>query len=126
MLNNFDVIHSYTTQEAVADGYLVDLTLCFPAEVYECGIQIPLYCTRSVYEKYIKLTKKAKEACNDEKGRAWDVLFMSRSALKAAFKTGNSYLFKFYCVVTRIRPTLCTCKVIFDGASFTILEVDED
>ena len=126
MFQDFEVIHTYTQQQAVEDGILVNLTELFTNEVKESGILIPLYCTRSVYENYINLTDAAKRASNDEKGRAWDLIFMSRPALKAAAKTGNSYLFKFCCVVKRIKPTLCTCKVMYDGSSFTILETNED
>jgi len=81
------------------------------------------------FNNYINLTSAAKKALNDEKGRAWDLLFMSRQALKAASKEGNigkGFYFKFYCVVKRINPTLCTCKVVCDGYSFTILQTDED
>ncbi len=126
MFNDFHVIDSYSQQQAVEDGILANLSELFPIEIKECGINIPLFCTSSVFENYIKLTPTAERALNDEKGRAWDLIFMSKQALKAAAKTGNKYYFKFYCVVKRIKPTLCTCKVVYDGHSFTILETDED
>jgi len=54
---------------------------------------------------------------------------MPRGALKAASKKGNigkSFYFKFYCVVKRVTPTLCTCKIVCDVYSFTIMEINED
>jgi hypothetical protein len=128
-MKDFEVISAYSAEQAIEDGILVNLSDLFKKEVDECGILVPVYCTSSVFENYINLTSAAKKALNDEKGRAWDLLFMSRQALKAASKEdniGKSFYFKFYCVVKRINPTLCTCKVIFDGYSFTILEIDED
>ena len=126
MFQDFEVIDTYTQQDAIDDGILVNLTEIFPEEVKECGINIPLLCTRSVFENYINLTNAAKKALNNEKGRAWDLIFMSRPALKAAIKNQRPYLYKFYCVVNRIKPTLCTCKVIYDGSSCIILETNED
>ncbi|MBX9839201.1 MAG: hypothetical protein K2X69_12930 [Silvanigrellaceae bacterium] len=128
-MKDFEVISSYSVEQALDDGVLVKLSNLFKKEVDECGILIPVYCTRSVFEKYISLTPAAIRALNDEKGRAWDLLFMSRQALKTASKEdniGKNFYFKFYCVVKRINPTLCTCKVICDGYSFTILEINED
>jgi hypothetical protein len=128
-MKDFEVISAYSAEQAIEDGVLVNLSDLFKKEVEECGILIPVYCTSSVFENYINLTNAAKRALNDEKGRAWDLLFMSRQALKAASKEdniGKNFYFKFYCVVKRINPTLCTCKVICDGYSFTILEINED
>lgn len=123
-MSNF--IHVYSSNDAVNDRVLIDLCQLFPSEVFEAGIKIPFYCSRSVYEKYIALTPKAKQALNDEKGRAWDVIYMSRPALKRAFQTYNPCYFQFYCVVDRIKPKLCKCKAVYDGAAFTLMEVDED
>jgi len=127
--DDFEVISAYSSEQAVEDGVLVNLSELFKKEVDECGILIPIYCSSSVFNNYIKLTPAAERALNDEKGRAWDLLFMSRQALKIASKEGNigkNIYFKFYCVVKRMNPTLCTCKVVCDGYSFTILEINED
>lgn len=121
-----DYIHVYGKEEAVNDGILVDLCEVFTKEVHDAGINIPLYCTRSVYENYIALTEKAKKALNDEHGRAWDLIFMSRPALKKTFQTYEPSYFQFLCVVDRITPKKCRCKAVFDGEAFTILEIDED
>ena len=126
LFNDFEVISSYSVEQALEDGVLVNLSEMFKSVTTECGILIPLYATRSVYENYINLSPAAQRAQNSEEARAWDLIFMSKQALKAAAKTGNKYYFKFYCVVKKINPTLCTCKVIYDGFSFTILEKNED
>lgn len=126
LFDGFEVISSYSVEQALEDGVLVNLSEMFKSEITDCGILIPLYATRSVFDNYINLTPAAKRAQNTEKARAWDLIYMSRQALKAAAKTGNKYYFKFYCVVKRINPTLCMCKVIYDGHSFTILEKNED
>jgi hypothetical protein len=126
MFNDLDVIASYSQEQALEDNNLFNLSELFSEEVRECGIKIPLFCTRSVYMNYVKLTKAADNGLHSEKGRAWDLIFMSRPALKAAARTRKSYLFKFSCVVKRSTASVCTCKVVYDVNSFIILEKNED
>lgn len=75
-MKDYEVISSYSVEQALDDVVLVKLSDLFKKEVDECGILIPVYCTN--------------------------------------------------CVVKRVNPTLCTCIIICDGYSFTILEIDED
>lgn len=125
IMDDFELIYSYTREEAVEDGVLYNLSLEFPEEVKEAGINIPIFCTEFVYNTYIMLTEKAEKALNDPKGKAWDILFMSRPALKKSLKDGYAY-FDFYCVVDRLKPSFCRCVVEFDGEAFTIMKIGED
>lgn len=122
-MNN--LIFAYTRQNAIDDGMIADLSELFHDEVRDAGIKIKLYATTSVYHKYIYLSQKAKEMGCDEKGRAWDLIFMSRPALKKAFHEGIAY-FEFLCVTEKRKPSLCKCKILFDGEAFTICELNED
>lgn len=65
-----DVIFSYTRQQAIQDGVLVELSLLFPEEtrIYK----YPVACTSTVWEL---LNRQAEH--RDLKGRVWDLCFMS-------------------------------------------------
>lgn len=124
--SDFEIIHTYTKEDAVNDGSMINLSQQFPNDIKEAGILGSVYCTISVFNNYIEMNPVAEKACNDIKGRLWDLIWMSRAAMKKTFSTGEEEFFIFYCVTTEIKPNKCICKVIFDGESFIILEKNED
>ena len=103
-----EVIHSYSRGEAIADGVLVELDagLC-----KEAGIKFPVAVTARVHGECIALTKAAKRACNDVKGRTWDVAYMLATAVKRGAR-GQVITFQVYVVRSRVRPTLTTLKAV--------------
>jgi hypothetical protein len=127
------VIDTYTRQMAIADGVLVDLMQPeFIDLVRNAGIRFPVAMTAVAFQDYVELTPKAVEACNDIKGRLWDVLWMLRTEiLKNRGTNLREILFQFYCVTDRIKPTLCTLKSVVgpgdDGEPvITIMKPEED
>lgn len=79
-----EVIHSYTREQAIADGVLVDLT----ALAAEAGFSCPVAITRTAWAHAIEWTRS--EGWQDETGRAWDVVWMaSNAARRAARSTGR-------------------------------------
>lgn len=76
------VISSYTREEAINDGQLVDVT----KTAKEAGIIFPVALTRAVYEECVLWTAEdsSKQTHQDESGRLWDVLYMLKVAISAA------------------------------------------
>jgi hypothetical protein len=52
--NGMKIISTYTTKEAVADGFLV---LIAESQSKEAGIKFPVYMTRAVWDKYVEVPK---------------------------------------------------------------------
>jgi hypothetical protein len=100
-----EVISTYSRAQAIEDGVLVDLRQGELEElVLQAGFKYPVACTAEVYAECIKLTDAAKRAGNDIKGRAWDVLWMLKMALRTARNT-DRITFRLSVVRDRIRPT---------------------
>lgn len=68
------VIFSYTAKEAIADGVLIKIDQKY---LDEAGIRTPVYLTRVVFDRYVKVPEELKGE-QDEDGRLWDVLWMFR------------------------------------------------
>jgi hypothetical protein len=74
MFSEMDVISTYTRQQAIEDGVLVDLSRLFPQE---CKLyKFPVACTASVFAL-------AETAANFGSMHAtiWDLIFMSQSGI---------------------------------------------
>jgi hypothetical protein len=70
-----DVIYSYTRSQAVADGVQVDVS----KTAQEAGIRFPVFLTRAVYDAYVTVPSGVE--AQDEAGRLWDVITMTRFAI---------------------------------------------
>ena len=70
-----EVIFSYTRSQAVADGVQVEVT----KTAQEAGIRFPVFLTRAVYDAYVTVPPNV--SCQDEAGRLWDILTMTRFAI---------------------------------------------
>jgi hypothetical protein len=79
------VIHSYSREQALADGVLVDLNKIIP--VNESGYKYPVACTSTVWNIIERAVNNPKY-CNDYKGVVWDVLQMSRNCPTKRYATG--------------------------------------
>ena len=66
------VIYSYSRAQAVADGVQVDVT----KTAQEAGIKFPMFLTRAVWEAYVTVPPDV--TGQDEAGRLWDVVWMTR------------------------------------------------
>ena len=83
-----EVIYAYTRAQALEDGVLVDVS----EMAKEAGIKYPVALTRAVWAKYVEVPEGV--ACQDERGRLWDIVWMFRCA--AARFNGDTLLFKLY------------------------------
>jgi hypothetical protein len=89
-LNDWEIISSYTRAEAIADGFQVAIP---PESSKEAGINYPVFFTRGVYDKYVKVPKGMNH--QDEQGRLWDILYMF--ALQARKSNSEELKFQFCC-----------------------------
>ena len=69
------VIYSYTRAQAVADGVQVEVT----KTAQEAGIKFPMFLTRAVFDNYVAVPEGV--TGQDEAGRLWDVVWMTRFAI---------------------------------------------
>jgi hypothetical protein len=75
-----EIIHTYTRRQAMAAGDLVDVT----DTAREAGIRLPVALTRAVWEDCVAWSgedSRRTGAVQDEAGRLWDVLYMTRQAI---------------------------------------------
>lgn len=72
------VIHAYSRKEALADGVLVDVS----DMAAEAGFKYPVALTRAVWERYVEVPRGVEG--QDESGRLWDILWMTRFAIKTS------------------------------------------
>lgn len=70
-----EIIFAYTRAQAVADGVQVEVT----KTAQEAGIRFPVFLTRAVYDAYVTVPPDVQ--CQDEAGRLWDILWMTRFAI---------------------------------------------
>ncbi len=75
MFDKSDIVHSYTRDEAIQDGVLVDLSHA----AQQAGFTIPLALTARVFSECV-YWPETEPAIQDETGRQWDVLYMAASA----------------------------------------------
>ena len=72
------VVYSYTRAQAVADGVQVEVT----KTAQEAGIRFPVFLTRTVYDAFVTLPPVV--SGQDEAGRLWDIVWMTRFAILRA------------------------------------------
>ena len=71
-------INSYTRKQALADGVQVDVT----STAKEAGIKYPVFLTRTMFDAYVAVPPGVHG--QDEAGRLWDILWMTRHAIQQA------------------------------------------
>ncbi len=86
-------VYSYTRQQALEDGVLVDVT----QTARECGFTIPVALTQAVFDQFVDWSEEdtARQTYQDIKGRLWDVLWMMRMQTKRIEQNG---LFELRCI----------------------------
>jgi hypothetical protein len=70
-----EILYAYTRAQAVADGVQVEVT----KTAQEAGIKFPMFLTRAVYDAYVTVPPDV--TAQDEAGRLWDVVWMTRFAI---------------------------------------------
>lgn len=69
---NFGEIYTYTREQALKDGVLIDVT----TTAREAGFKYPVAVTQAVWEGTITPDEEARNLGQSEAGRLWDVLWM--------------------------------------------------
>ena len=70
-----EIIYSYTRAQAVADGLQVEVSKV----AAEAGIRFPVFLTRTVYDAFVTVPPGV--TAQDEAGRLWDIVWMTRFAI---------------------------------------------
>ena len=70
-----EVIFAYSRAQAVADGVQVEVSKV----AAEAGIRFPMFLTRAVYDAYVTVPPGV--TAQDEAGRLWDLVWMTRFAI---------------------------------------------
>jgi hypothetical protein len=122
-----EVIYSYTRAQAIADGVQVDVT----KTAQEAGIKFPMFLTRAVWDTYVTVPKGV--TGQDEAGRLWDVVWMTRFAILRAGSGGDRIPVALYVRndngAARLIKLIATCgaRDIDDPqAAITVMLPDED
>ena len=102
LLNQFDVIYTYTRKQAFEDGVLVDVS----TTVREAGINFPVALTSTVWDMYVVPSEKLADSGQSIAGRLWDLLWMFR--LKAM--RSNKSLLYFSCLFLDVNEKLDEVK----------------
>ena len=121
------VIYSYTRAQAIADGVQVEVT----KTAQEAGIKYPLYLTRAVFDKYVAVPPDV--TGQDEAGRLWDVVWMTRFAILRARPGCDRIPVAFYVRndnrAARLVKLIATCGALdIDDPqpTITLMMPDED
>jgi len=103
----FDLIHSYSRQQAIEDGVLIDVT----ATAREAGFTFPVALTATVFAACAEAP--ADVAGQDTAGRLWDILWMLRHAIRGDSSGGPELLFRLHVRNTEnAPPKLVTLKSV--------------
>lgn len=144
-----DVIHTYSRREAIKDGVLVQLSGSgysgddwIPTMCAEAGYKIPIAMTATAFQEFVAPIEGSCEAvahCQDIRGRLWDVLFMTRYAIRAGGRDTTTVLAKLYVVPNikitdkphakkpKLRTIKCVCGPDDDGSPcLTFMLPEED
>lgn len=80
------IVHTYTRAQAVADGFQVEVT----KTAQEAGIRFPVFVTMAAWNKYVTVPPHI--TGQDEDGRLWDILWMTRFAIMRMSRRSASRL----------------------------------
>lgn len=122
MFSSSDIISTYTREQAIEDGLLIDVT----EAAGEAGFLYPVAITAAAWESCVAWsaeTQARKDALQDESGRLWDVVWMASRAACAAKKTAPrdgpvTIFYRLYVVPAAGRGTkarLTTLRLSLDG-----------
>ena len=126
-----EVIHSYTADQAVDDGFLAATTDLVPDEdlAKQAGFTIPVRLTPGVVELVSNLSVPGQ----DLKGRLWDTLSLAARAVKAQRSTGDGFTLAAFKVLYRqweapnglIEFDLWACLDMTSGPAIHIMRPEE-
>ena len=121
------VIYTYTRQQAISDGVLVDASDL----AREAGFVFPVALTETLYHAYIVPALDLVAEGQSIQGRLWDLLFVLRFAIAKARDT-DTILFKvLFLMAPSSTPVPIELKAICgpgdeDSPCITVMLPDED
>ena len=101
-----EVIHRYTREQAIEDGFLIDVT----DTAREAGFVYPVAVTRAVWERYVTVPKGV--SGQDEDGRLWDIVWMGWIAARRETADRSCLLYRLLVRNDNRRAQLVTLKAI--------------
>lgn len=125
--DEFTIISLYTREQALADGFLVDVS----DMAKEAGFKWPIAVTLAVWHEVVTPTPDDEQEGQSKEGRLWDVLWMARLAAKANKDDRDAVLFKVLVRCDRKQQTI-TLKLVLSaeapegGPCLTIMLPNED
>lgn len=125
--DEFTIIYSYTREQAIADGVLVDVSDL----AKEAGFKWPVAVTVAVWNEVVIPTPHDERDGQSKEGRLWDILWMAHLAAKANKDDRDAVLFKVLVLRDRKQRTI-TLKLVLsaeapgDGPCLTIMLSGED
>ncbi len=78
MFTEKDIVYSYTREQALEDGVLVDVSEL----AKEAGFTVPVAITSTVSKTVVAVSKDLQEMGQSETGRLWDILMVLRFQAK--------------------------------------------
>ena len=119
-----DVIYGYSRMQALEDRALVDMSDLGR----EAGLKFRVAVTQAVWAEYISVPEGV--IGQDERGRAWDIVWMLRAAIRAS-KGGEEIRYSVLVRNDNRRPRMVELKAICGPGDegepvITIMLPDED
>lgn len=92
-MNDWPIIISYTRQQAIDDGVLIDTT----DMAKTAGIRCPVALSHAVWTTYVEFDREAPSLAGQSiDGRLWDILWMFRVAASHSDSDRDVILFRLY------------------------------
>lgn len=124
-----EIIHSYSRSEALADGFLVDVSEL----AKQAGFKVPVAMTRAAWSQYVEWTDtdSMRQVHQSQTGRLWDVLVMCMHAARGNNASGLTFQLKCVPRDGVLSAVLVRLKATIDGGDdgqpvVTIMLPDED
>jgi hypothetical protein len=122
-----DLIYSYTRQQALADGVLVDATDL----AREAGFVFPVALTETLYHSYIVPALDLVAEGQSIQGRLWDLLYVLRFAIAKARNADTVHFTVLFLMSPGATPVPIELKAICGPGDdsepvLTIMLPDED
>jgi len=120
-MEGWGVIHTYTREQAIADGQLIDVSET--PEAKEAGFKIPVCITVGVHA--LVQVPEVLSDWQDYSGRLWDTLFLAASAFKRSEEKDLVPFEVIYLTDPRRSATVTLWLCFSEYEGFTILLPEE-
>jgi len=120
-VKGWDMIHTYTREQAIADGQLIDVS--DTPEAREAGYKVPVCLTVGVHA--LEQVPETLSGWQDYSGRLWDTLFLAAAAFKRAEDKTLVPFEVVYLTDSRRRSTVTLWLCFSEYEGFTVLLPEE-